>query len=119
MDKQIADSNVTPGDLFKSFVRDFNTILKASAADPEVVGFKSIACYRTGLDISTSQDPSTIERAIMTMLLVYVAKRDFRLADKPINDFIVNMTMRISGECGKPGTSLSEVRVGSLRREPV
>ncbi|RPD76968.1 hypothetical protein L226DRAFT_504889 [Lentinus tigrinus ALCF2SS1-7] len=102
MDKQIADSNVTPSDLFKAFVREFNTFLKTSAADPEVVGFKSIACYRTGLDVTTSQDPSAIERAIMTMLLVYVAKHDLRLADKPINDFIVNMTMRIAGECGKP-----------------
>ncbi|KAI0712749.1 hypothetical protein C8T65DRAFT_708002 [Cerioporus squamosus] len=85
MDKQIAESrNFTPGDLFKCFVRKFNGFLKASAADPEVVGFKSIACYRTGLD-----------RAIMTMLL-------------HINNFIVNMTMRTSAEREKPGLPVGD-----------
>lgn len=109
MDKQIAESNVSPSDIFKVFEDGLTAAFQASAADPEVAGFKSIACYRTGLDISLTRDVSAIERAMMTQLLVYVSKRSLRLADKTINDYVVNMTMRIAGECGKPGTSSSVI----------
>ncbi|KAI0742634.1 amidohydrolase-domain-containing protein [Daedaleopsis nitida] len=102
MDTQIANNGVTPNTMFKAFADMFISALKEYAADPEVAGFKSIVCYRTGLDVSVTSDVSVLERATMTAILVYVAKRQLRLADKPLNDFIVNTTMRIAGECGKP-----------------
>ena len=40
--------------LLDHFDRHFRTKLKESGADSEVVGFKSVVCYRTGLGISSS-----------------------------------------------------------------
>lgn len=83
--------------------------LEKSSADPEVVGFKSIACYRTGLDIAVmnTEDPQAhpqvIEQSITMIYLKYEATRTLRLADKVLNDYIVNKTMHIAAKCGKPG----------------
>ena len=106
MDSQIAHSNVSPGPLLEQFENEFWAALTACAADPEVVGFKSVACYRTGLDVAPVPEKiSVLERSVMTLTLVYAARRNLRLADKALNDYVVNKTMRISAECGKPGTA--------------
>ncbi|KAI1790899.1 amidohydrolase-domain-containing protein [Ganoderma leucocontextum] len=102
LDQQIAENNVTPTELLVEFTQELTRSLQASAADPEVAGFKSIVCYRTGLDISTSPDTNAIERLVMGLVLVYMSKGVLRLADKALNDYIVNVTMKVAGECGKP-----------------
>jgi glutamine synthetase len=38
-------------DSFTASLASFTSAIKAAIADPEVVGFKSVICYRTGLDI--------------------------------------------------------------------
>ena len=114
LDKQIAENNVTPTELLVKFTKDLTQSLQASAADPEVAGFKSIVCYRTGLDISTNPDTTAIERLVIGLILVYMSKGVLRLAEKALNDYIVNVTMKVAGECGKPGGSNSlEVSVFS------
>ena len=80
--------------------------LTQCAADPEVVGFKSIACYRTGLDITPNPDEHSMDKSLIMTLLKYEVTKTIRLADKVVNDVIVNMTLKIAGECGKPGTHL-------------
>ena len=105
MDEQIASSNVTPAVLIERFEHELGAALAASAADPDVAGFKSIACYRTGLDIGPIPDTSTLERAVMTVILVYHARHTLRLADRALNDYVVHRTMRAAAECGKPGQS--------------
>ena len=109
MDKQIRESNIAPSELFKGLASGLLAALRKYAADPEVAGFKSIACYRTGLDVSvvSFDEPAVLEngmeRPLMTQVLVYATNRTLRLADKQLNDFVVNVTMRVAGECGKPG----------------
>ena len=106
MDAQIAENNVIPGVLLQTFEKELAAALAGYAADPEVVGFKSVACYRTGLDVApTPEKISVLERAVMTLILVYAARRTLRLADKGLNDYVVHRTMRVAAECGKPGQS--------------
>lgn len=80
-----------------------NAALEASAHDPEVVGYKSIACYRTGLDITVNPDAREIHQELTLVMLRYETTKELRLAYKPLNDFVVNTVLRISEQCGKPG----------------
>ncbi|KAH8101284.1 amidohydrolase-domain-containing protein [Cristinia sonorae] len=84
------------------FIELVEDAIQAAAADPEVVAFKSIACYRTGLDIAITTYTEEIERALMVIVLRYEMTRKLRLADKAVNDMIVLTTLRIAGRCGKP-----------------
>ena len=103
MDAQIAVNNVIPGSLLQTFEKELAAALAGYAADPEVVGFKSIACYRTGLDVAPAPEKiGVLERAVMTLILVYAARRTQRLADKALNHYVVHAAMRAAGECGKP-----------------
>lgn len=90
--------------LMGRFTHKLHESLEQCAADPEVVGFKSIACYRTGLDINPSPDDHDMDKTLIMTLLKYEVTKSIRLADKSVNDVIVNMTLRVAGECGKPGT---------------
>ena len=95
MDEQIAGNNVIPGSLLQTFEKELADALAGYGADPEVVGFKSIACYRTGLDVAPAPEKiGVLERAVMTLILVYAARRTLRLADKALNDYVVHAAMR-------------------------
>ncbi len=105
MDEQIAKSAVEAVILLNSFFEAFTQSLKQSGEDPGVAGFKSIACYRTGLDIDhwpIEKDTIEVRRALTRILLKYTITKTLRLAENHVNDFIVNIALRIAGECGKP-----------------
>lgn len=97
------DASVADAILMGRFTQMLHDGLKQCASDPEVVGFKSIACYRTGLDIDPNPDNLAMDKPLIMTLLKYEVTKTIRLADKAINDVIVNMTLQIAGECGKPG----------------
>ena len=44
----------TMGSEIEAFQKQLRVRLEESAVDPDVVAFKSIVCYRTGLDVQTS-----------------------------------------------------------------
>lgn len=104
---------MNPYRAYIDFVEQFHAALVECTNDPEVVGFKSIACYRTGLNIAVMQDGpgNNVEQCVTMIMLRYEATRTLRLADKYLNDYIVNMTLRISSECGKPGKLLTACSV--------
>lgn len=110
--KQVITAHTASGDLrphvlFSDFSDQLKASLTNSARDPEVVAFKSIACYRTGLDIATRHDTNELERVLIGITLRFEMTKTIRLADKVFNDFVVCTTLRIAGENGKPGTSAS------------
>jgi hypothetical protein len=82
--------------------------LVASAEDPNVAGFKSVVCYRTGLDVSAVPDPSAEAAALDTGRARFFPSMGvpLRVADKPLNDLVVRMTLEVAAEYSKPGTSL-------------
>ncbi|KAL5528962.1 hypothetical protein ACEPAG_4936 [Sanghuangporus baumii] len=108
--------------LLSVFSTAFDDALRYAANDPLVAGFKSIACYRTGLDVSPRIAPlEEIETALMGAMSRYVETTQLRLADKPFNDYIVRLTMEVSGKCGKPvqfHTGLGDADISLVRSSP-
>jgi len=86
------------------FVQSYLKSLIELARDPEVVGFKSVICYRTGLDITVTLKERLDSR--MECFHQYfsngMTSGDWRLAVKPLNDMVTNLAVQISGEYGKP-----------------
>lgn len=79
--------------------------LKESADDPNVAGFKSVVCYRSGLDVNVAPDvPAEIEALRSTYGQFRLkASAPLRLKQKPLNDFVVRMTLEVAAEHNKPG----------------
>ncbi len=88
---------------------DFSVTLRErlvdSAKDPDVAGFKSVVCYRTGLDVATVSDPPAEIAALRCAYERFRESTDesLRLADKPLNDLVVRTTLEVAAEHGKPG----------------
>ncbi|PCH42906.1 hypothetical protein WOLCODRAFT_138106 [Wolfiporia cocos MD-104 SS10] len=98
----VSEEGTHPPSLANNFITRLTAELTANAMDPEVAGFKSIACYRTGLDIAVNPGRQEIEVTLVTIVLRYESLKTLRLADKALNDCVVNMTLRIAGQYGKP-----------------
>ncbi|KAF9652156.1 amidohydrolase 2 [Thelephora ganbajun] len=97
----------TGRDVLVAFASALYTKLRDLARDPVVVGFKSVVAYRTGLSINiNSDDVSNVERSIVATLSSWKRKAKgsdvLRLADKPLNDFVVRTALSIATEFNKP-----------------
>lgn len=87
----------------ESFLVRFNTVfrnqIRVLANDPDVRGFKSVICYRTGLDISLesrnnfrphqSLTESTLLKCFHEFLQKAVRDHRYRVAQKEVNDYLV------------------------------
>ncbi|KAJ7115883.1 amidohydrolase-domain-containing protein [Mycena epipterygia] len=91
-----------------SILSSFNDALKVSLThsardDKNVVAFKSIACYRTGLDVAPSADSEEdILICLRDVLKIHQETGTIRLAHKALNDHIVRMTLEVAGKYQKP-----------------
>jgi hypothetical protein len=96
--EQIAQT-MTLADVRK-FTELFLRSLVQCAKDPDVVGFKSVVCYRTGLDISfTAKDKMESKSESFIEYLTNANKTgSFRLEKKTLNDMICNLALHVSGE---------------------
>lgn len=87
----------------KTFSEKLRERLEASAKDSNVAGFKSVVCYRTGLEVSTVSDRSAENSALFDIFNHFQSNVPLRLAKKPLNDLVVRMTLEIAAEYNKPG----------------
>ncbi|KAH9003884.1 amidohydrolase-domain-containing protein [Lactarius hatsudake] len=100
-----------------------HTRLKANADNPNVAGFKSIVCYRTGLDVDIASNvPAEIE-ALRGAYGQFRLRTNVpvRLENKPLNDFVVRMTLEIAAEHNKPvqfHTGLGDADITLTRANP-
>ncbi|KIJ60471.1 hypothetical protein HYDPIDRAFT_32272 [Hydnomerulius pinastri MD-312] len=92
----------TVGELLGTFTQEFRKSITANAEDKEVVGFKSVACYRTGLDIATSGTPEEVQQSVLDALERYKQKGDLRFEHKALNDHLVRIVLEIAGSHQKP-----------------
>jgi hypothetical protein len=92
--------------LLEAFREQLTEKLTASARDPRVAGFKSIVCYRTGLDVAPRDAGSQAELtgAILELLAQYQEQQHIRLTNKVFNDHAVRITLDVAGNHHKPGT---------------
>ncbi|KAF9230641.1 amidohydrolase 2 [Melanogaster broomeanus] len=92
----------TVGEVLATFTQKFRESITASAEDKEVAGFKSVACYRTGLDIATSGALEEIQNSVLDALARYKQKGDLRFEHKALNDHLVRITLEVAGQHQKP-----------------
>ncbi|KAJ7579017.1 amidohydrolase 2 [Mycena floridula] len=103
---------------FNVGVRD---MLTSGAHDVNVVAFKSIACYRTGLDIVSECSEVEQRKELVLLFERFKESGKIRLANKMLNDHLVCMTLQIAGDCGKPvqfHTGLGDNDISLLRSSP-
>ncbi|KAK0651566.1 hypothetical protein B0T16DRAFT_426362 [Cercophora newfieldiana] len=78
-------------DAFDEWLQEFDAHIKAAIEDPEVVAFKSVICYRTGLDVLAADEEAA--RRAFGDIIANFALLDFeRLQEVSLNDFIVHRT---------------------------
>ena len=101
--------------MFEAFTTALSTTLADFARDPVVVGFKSVVCYRTGLDVRVnSGDLSDVERSVVATVSSWkdgTGSDASRLADKALNDFVVCTALSVAAEFNKPGQYTSIPRL--------
>lgn len=90
-DECCADIWITFLDIFEAKIADF-------IRDDEVVGFKSVICYRSGLDVNIGEDVRVATvglDAFRDQYLPECFENDFRIGSKGLNDCILISTCRL------------------------
>ena len=93
----------TMGSEIEAFQEKLKVSLEESAEDPDVVGFKSIVCYRTGLDVHMRHSQLDCFKALEEEFQTYRLTGTIRLAKKPLNDYVVALTLGVAAKYKKPG----------------
>lgn len=87
-------------DTWLTFTEDFESEIQKAVEDPDVAGFKTVICYRTGLDIEP--DYQRAARAVAPSFERYVERcvrtRKYRIEKKRLNDYIVLRTLEVLSE---------------------
>jgi len=78
-------------DAFDEWLSEFDEAIKAAIEDPDVVAFKSVICYRTGLDI-LSADEDAARRAFGEIIENFALLDFERLQEVTLNDLVVHRT---------------------------
>ena len=97
-------NNLEAGPLLEMFKKNLTECLENGAVDEDVVGFKSIVCYRTGLDVALYNSVTEQEHALFELFDLYAATGSLRLEHKPLNDEVVRIALTIAGNHNKPGS---------------
>lgn len=87
-------------DTWVTFTEEFEREILDAVHDPLVAGFKSIICYRTGLDIEPEYQRAAREvgHPFERYLERSVRKKEFRIERKPLNDYLVLRTLEVLSE---------------------
>ncbi|KAL4781803.1 hypothetical protein BJX76DRAFT_334410 [Aspergillus varians] len=113
--------------LWETFSRDFTLRISDAIRDPAVVGFKSVICYRTGLDVQPTDDCDTKQLLQSFARTVSRAPESTpRVEDKPLNDWLVRQTLNLlkSAKATQPSkplqlhTGLGDNDINLLRSNP-
>ncbi|KAF4998478.1 hypothetical protein FDECE_11774 [Fusarium decemcellulare] len=83
-----------PSEAFSGSVENFMDAIYNALDDPEIVGFKSVICYRTGLDVVQITDLEVLMQkfqAIFDERKQDGAERFSRLEHEPLNDYFLHI----------------------------
>ncbi|KAF8417193.1 glutamine synthetase [Tirmania nivea] len=78
-----------------TFKQKFRQAISEFADDPQVRGFKSVICYRTGLDIEPTIEPLLLQDAWHRFLRTILSKPVSRIKFKEINDELVRIVCEV------------------------
>lgn len=84
---------------FNLVFEEFDAAIRDAMADPEVVGFKSVICYRTGLDVPAVADLSLARSSLRDIVTDYASTSDLTRIDHPgLNDLVLHRAAAIISE---------------------
>ncbi|KUI74402.1 Protein fluG [Cytospora mali] len=93
------DSAEDPDGVFDRVLEEFDAAIREAIADPEVVGFKSVICYRTGLDIPAAADITLARTFFKEIVTNYTGQGETTRIDHPgINDLVVHRAAALISE---------------------
>ncbi|PSR83513.1 hypothetical protein BD289DRAFT_369915 [Coniella lustricola] len=83
--------------LFQAFLAEFEKSILDAVADPEVVGFKSVVCYRTGLDVPAMPDLELARASFRELVSGYSGAKSgvARIQHPGLNDLIVHKAAQL------------------------
>ncbi|KAI1497803.1 hypothetical protein F5X99DRAFT_395523 [Biscogniauxia marginata] len=101
--RQCASASTSQGDAYlEYFMHEFQKEIEKSIADPEVVGFKSIICYRGGLDIPPMDEVGVTEpmKALRNIIHAHLSgERPFNLNKRLESTPLIHVILKIVAEC--------------------
>ena len=126
----LASSNFM-ADTYLLFSERFEIQIKEAIADPEVVAFKSVVCYRSSESLDIEPDYDRVLLKIGPSFEAYIARcvedKRYRVDSKYVNDFLVLKTLELltsqyaKGTFSKPvqfHTGLGDNDIDLLRSNP-
>lgn len=87
-----------------TFLQAFEAAIVTEINDLDVAGFKSVICYRTGLNVKLAGDVQVATSGLEAFQSDYLpdcAQRDFRIESKGLNDSLVISTCRLLSAAAK------------------
>lgn len=102
-------------DTFLLFTERFEIQINQAIDDPEVAGFKSVICYRSGLDIEADYEHCLrkIGPPFEHYITRSVAEKRYRVDSKHVNDYVVLKTLEIlTSRAGKGSSKPLQLHTG-------
>lgn len=91
--------NLAPDAIYSTVIQEFEHAIKHAVSDPEVVGFKSVICYRTGLDLQSPPfSQADVEPPFVELLAKQKAEGQTkfkRLDGLALNAYLVHKTANL------------------------
>lgn len=86
-------------DLFDRAIDEFDAEIRSALEDTEVVGFKSVICYRTGLDIPAVVDLTVAKASFDEIVTDYAGPAELARIQHPgLNDLLVHRAAALISE---------------------
>lgn len=88
-----------PKEMMFAVLGDFDNLIRDAIADPEVVGFKSVICYRTGLDVSAASDLVRAIASLEELAFNYDGSAGLARLEHPgLNELVLHRTAKLISE---------------------
>ncbi|KAJ4407301.1 hypothetical protein N0V82_009939 [Gnomoniopsis sp. IMI 355080] len=85
--------------LMARVLAEFDDAIREAIADPEVVGFKSVICYRTGLDVPAVADYAVAKASFIELVSEYDGSAGLaRLQHAGLNDLVLHHAAALISE---------------------
>src|SRR5215469_1128287 len=103
-----AQSEEYYSNIYHNFAELFDRAIRERCDDSAVVGFKSVICYRSGLDVNPNFDAVVQQVREPFHHYIYHAvtnvddPKRLRFDYKPLNDYLLLKTLQLVSECDRP-----------------
>lgn len=84
-------------DTWVAFTEDFEREIEEAIKNPRVAGFKTVVCYRSGLDVEPEYEQAAkgVGRPFERYVRNCIRRRGYRIEKKALNDYLVLRTLEI------------------------